>query len=108
MHGPFAFGGGRVAESHKWFYKTQAWKDTRDAYARSVGGLCEECLRSGVYKAGVIVHHKKPLDAQSVRDPRIALGWDNLELLCRDCHGRAHNAKRYRVDEAGRVQVRGR
>ena len=94
-------------ESHKWFYKTQAWKDCRTSYRKSVGGLCEECLRRGIYRAGVIVHHRIPLNAENVRDPSIALSWDNLELLCRDCHGEKHNAKRYRVDEAGRVQVRG-
>ena len=40
------------------FYKTAAWVSCRDAYAKSKGGLCERCLSRGIYRAGVIVHHK--------------------------------------------------
>ena len=86
------------------FYKTKAWQKTRNAYAKSVGGLCEECLRNGIIKAGEIVHHKQPLTPENINNPNVTLNWNNLELLCRDCHAKMHGAvKRYKVDEMGRV-----
>lgn len=90
------------------FYDSTAWRQTRKAYASSVGGLCERCLRSGRYVPGVIVHHIKHLDDSSYGDPKISLDWNNLELLCRECHNEIHKRgralpRRYRVDSVGRV-----
>ena len=89
------------------FYKSKQWQSTRAAYLKSVGGLCERCLRNGRYKAAVIVHHKKHIDPQTIRDPRITLCWDNLEAVCRECHAELHDGrpKRYKVDELGRVTI---
>lgn len=93
-----------MKEFAKLFYKSKAWQNTRQAYVSSVGGLCERCLQSGMYCAGEIVHHKRELTPENINDPAVSLSWDNLELLCRDCHGKAHGAaKRYKVDEMGRV-----
>ena len=43
------------------FYNSQAWKDTRRNYKQSVGGLCERCLKKGLYNPAEVVHHKTPL-----------------------------------------------
>lgn len=89
------------------FYKSRAWQRTREAYVHSVGGLCEDCFAKGLYRAGEIVHHKQALTPGNISDPAVTLAWDNLRLLCRDCHARAHSrAKRYRVDGFGRVSIR--
>ena len=73
-------------------------------YARSKGGLCELCLAKGIYRPGEIVHHKTHLTTSNLSDPTIALNWDNLQLLCRDCHASQHKPeRRYKVDELGRV-----
>lgn len=90
------------------FYKSAAWKACRAAYLKSRGGLCERCLARGIYKAGVIVHHKIHLTPETIQDPDVALSFDNLELLCRDCHAEAHEARRrrFKVDDWGRVQAR--
>ena len=87
------------------FYNSPAWKQTREEYKRSVGGLCELCWSEGIVKAGAIVHHKTPLTPENINDINIALGWDNLQLVCRDCHAKIHDRrqKRYKVDELGRV-----
>ena len=95
-----------MREFSEKLYKSKVWQHTRKAYASSVGGLCEECLRHGLYRAGEIVHHKQPLTPENINNPAITLSWDNLELLCRDCHGKAHGiTKRYKVDEMGRVKI---
>lgn len=88
------------------FYKSKAWQHCRSAYAKSVGGLCEQCLKQGLVKTGDIVHHKVKLTPDNINDPAVTLAWDNLELLCRDCHAKAHGtARRYKVDEMGRVTI---
>ena len=87
------------------FYKSQAWKKTRAAYAKSMGGLCERCLKYGHYNPGEIVHHKIHITPENITNPDIALNFDNLELLCRDCHAYMHTGvvKRYKVDGFGRL-----
>lgn len=90
------------------FYNSPAWKSARKAYAKSKGNLCERCLAKGLYNPGIIVHHKIHLTPENIGDPSITLNWDNLELLCRDCHGEEHKKirRRYTVDELGRVTAR--
>ena len=87
------------------FYKSQAWRDCRDAYSRSKGGLCERCLERGIYRPGVIVHHKIHLTPDNIGDASVSLNFANLELLCREHHGEEHkrNIKRYSIDKNGRV-----
>ena len=90
------------------FYKTKARQKCRDAFARSKGGLCERCLKRGLYVPGEIVHHKIYLDEATVHDPEILLSWSNLELLCRKCHGEEHDSRkrRYTIDEFGKIVTR--
>lgn len=93
----------------KSFYKSKRWQATRDAYAASVGGLCEDCAETGLINPGEIVHHEIELTPENIHDPEIALAWGNLRFLCRDCHAKRHrnlNHRRYTVDAAGRVTVR--
>ena len=91
----------------KRFYKSKIWQATRKAYASSVSGLCERCLMAGLYVPGEIVHHKIALTPDNINDPGISLNWDNLELLCRDCHGKEHSKQnRYFVDSFGHVTVK--
>lgn len=87
------------------FYKSKAWQHTRDAYAKSKRGLCERCLSEGRLTPGEIVHHKVHLSPENINDPTVSLSWDNLELVCRDCHAQLHDARkrRYKVDFYGRV-----
>lgn len=73
---------------------------------KSVGGLCECCLKAGIIKAGVIVHHKVHLTPDNIDNPEVALNPDNLMLVCRDCHAKLHGkTKRYKVDAMGRVKT---
>ena len=96
-------GDSKMNPERKVLYNSKAWQRCRIAYAKSKGGLCERCLAKGIYKPGEIVHHKIHLTEENYSDPSVALNFDNLQLLCRDCHAQMHNSKRYRVDELGRV-----
>ena len=99
-----------MKEYAKGFYKSKAWKDCRAAYAKSVCGLCEVCLTRGVYRAGEIVHHKTHINPDNISDPTIILDWDNLQLVCRECHAQEHGARerRFTVDGFGHVIANGR
>lgn len=91
------------------FYVSYAWIKCRRDYARSVNGLCERCLARGLYVPGDEVHHKIRLNPSNVNDPSVALNWDNLELLCKDCHMAEHevNKRRWRIGEEGELTIVG-
>lgn len=96
-------------------YSSKAWKETRAAYAKSRGGLCERCLSAGLVVPGEIVHHRRHITAANVDDPAITLSWDNLELVCWECHaaiherdihgGRKNQKKRYIVSADGKISA---
>lgn len=86
------------------FYKSKAWKETAKAYTKSVGGLCEMCLAKGIYKPGALVHHKIHITPENISDESITLDWNNLKLVCRECHAREHGkTRRYTIDAQGRA-----
>ena len=95
-----------MREFAKAFYKSKAWEQTRTAYAASVGWLCEDCLARGLIVPGKVIHHITPLTPQNIDDPRVTLSWDNLRLVCQDCHAAEHRkneGKRWTVDSGGTV-----
>jgi len=90
------------------FYKSGKWQRVEKAYKKSVGGLCERCLKHDLITIGEIVHHKIHITPQNIGDPSITMSFDNLELLCRTCHGEVHRRsapKRYLVDADGKVKT---
>ena len=122
-------GASAVQEWAKRFYKSAAWQSTRDAYLAAHDGMCERCaaagrlfvpvgnriierhVEPGETTAATVVHHRKYLTRRNIKDPAIALGWDNLEALCQTCHNREHHAadaapheRPYYFDENGRPQ----
>ena len=87
------------------FYRSKTWQKCREAYAASVGYVCERCAAVGVVQVGEIVHHIKHIDPSNVGDPSITLNFDNLMFVCRTCHAALHeeiygkNDRRYSVIE---------
>ena len=106
------------------FYSSKVWQDCRNTYAKQAAHLCEECLRKGIYTPGVIVHHVEELNPHNINNPEVALNFNNLELLCRDCHANIHgnhnrfekvnaerkakrdNDRRFVVDSDGKVSAK--
>lgn len=89
------------------FYHSYAWEQCREAYARSVGGLCEDCAERGIVTPGVDVHHVVRLTPENIGDPAITLSWSNLRLLCESCHEKRHRfGRRWTVDDNGHVTGR--
>ena len=92
-------------EFAKQFYSSKAWQDCRNSYAASKGHLCEDCLKRGLYTPGEIVHHIIQITPTNINNPEVVLNFDNLRLVCRDCHAEEHKAhkRRYKIDKDGRV-----
>ena len=107
------------------FYSSKAWQSCRNEYMKKAHHLCENCLKKGIYKPAEIVHHVIELDPITIEHPEIALNFDNLEAVCRDCHAEKHElsggrwakvnaekreakrrAQRYQVDDNGHVSAR--
>lgn len=77
-----------MKEWAKQFYKSKAWRKCRHAYFISQHGLCERCK-----EPGKIVHHKQYLTPETINDPDVSLSFNNLELLCHECHNKEHFKK---------------
>lgn len=69
----------------KSFYNSKAWKKCREGYFHSQNGICEICGNPGEE-----VHHKKYITPTNINNPEITLNWDNLQLLCKNCHNAIH------------------
>ncbi len=67
------------------FYHTTQWRKCRAAFVALNHGKCQICG-----KKGNLVHHRIHLNEENVDNPDIALNFDNLELLCKDCHNKIH------------------
>ena len=75
---------------NKSFYKSDAWKTTRDfVYERDLG-CCQRCGKF-VHGRSAHVHHKVPVK----KNPLMKLDLNNLILLCPKCHIKEEN----KVDE---------
>ena len=92
------------------FYVSWTWRRCRKAFADSKGNLCERCMKRGRINAGskdrpLEVHHKIPLTAENIHDQKVTLNWNNMELLCKDCHDeeRERKQKRWKVGPDGKV-----
>lgn len=67
------------------FYNSTKWEKVRKAYKKYRHNLCERC--GGV---GYIVHHKEHLTMSNIYNPEVTINFNNLELLCMDCHNKEH------------------
>ena len=65
------------------FYNSTAWRTLSAKYTQDKGYRCELCGR-----VATEVHHKKPI--QTEQGWILRLDYDNLELLCVDCHNERH------------------
>lgn len=101
-----------MREFARAFYSSKAWQHCRASYMKAAGGLCERCLKKGMYVPAEIVHHKEWLTPDNINDTRVTLNFANLEALCRNCHEEEHaeanrkargGRKRYTVDRLGHV-----
>ena len=66
-------------------YHTAKWRKVRQQALIRDGYRCQHCGTT----QHLIVHH----DIEVTKDPGQAFNLDNLETLCRSCHGRTHTER---------------
>lgn len=71
------------------FYNSKEWRILSAKYTQDKGYKCELCG-----KIATEVHHRKPI--QTDQGWTMRLDYNNLELLCVDCHNKRHNRFRRR------------
>lgn len=107
---PFLLVNGMARDFAKQFYSSAAWQSCRNEYAKRARYLCEDCLKRGIYRPGIEVHHIEELTPENIHRPEITLSFDNLVLLCRDCHKARHSerekGRRYYFGANGEVILR--
>jgi 5-methylcytosine-specific restriction endonuclease McrA len=85
------------------FYRSKAWRQTREHALRRDLFTCRDCGGRATE-----VHHVRELSPDNIDNPAIALGLDNLESLCHNCHtkrtlGGGDLGDEYRFDNNGQV-----
>lgn len=85
------------------FYKSKAWRSTREYVLRRDAFSCNDCGGRGNE-----VHHIVELTQDNINDPNVALNPSNLMTLCGTCHkkrtlGSAAAADGYCFDANGQV-----
>nr|DAG46144.1 MAG TPA: HNH endonuclease [Caudoviricetes sp.] len=82
----------------KRFYNSSRWRKCAKAYAASKHYVCERCgnrsFVGSLKPDRFIVHHKILLTPENINDPDVTCNWQNLELLCINCHNAVHAAGR--------------
>lgn len=94
-------------EFSKGFYSSKTWQDCRNRYGAMRGWLCEDCLKRGLYRPGKEVHHVEELTPMNINRPEVTLNFDNLVLLCKECHKARHDTRmkdrRYVIGPDGEI-----
>lgn len=76
----------RYADKYKQFYNSRDWKNIREQVLCDHEFLCQDCKKNGKIKMGNQVHHIEPI--QDNWNKR--LDYDNLIVLCAECHNKRH------------------
>ena len=75
----------RLLNSRRW------WEVKRMVWQRA-NGLCEDCLKQGIVRAGVDCHHIVPVETATTPQEmeRLCFDVNNVRLLCIACHSAIH------------------
>jgi len=78
-------------------YKSKRWQRLRKIKMIQSNGLCERCLKKGIYNPVKVIHHKEYITDKNYEDDNIFFDIDNLESLCQECHNREHHGENERI-----------
>ena len=69
------------------------WLEVKRMVWQRANGLCEDCMKQGIVRAGVDCHHVIPVEtATTIQEmERLCYDWrNNIRLLCIQCHSNIH------------------
>ena len=73
-------------------YNNTEWRRLRETYIRE-HALCEICLSKGKVVPAEDVHHKQSPFQNGEVNNNLLLDYNNLQALCKECHGNIHAHK---------------
>lgn len=91
-HLPWRCKNAKQAKDKAEIYNSREWQELRVRKIQAAQGLCEVCMKQGYVTSAKIVHHIHPIeDSHSMQEMRHwAFMWDNLLLVCQQCHAKIH------------------
>ncbi len=77
------------------FYNSKAWIELKEYVLSKQNYLCQDCLEKGIITTSNLeVHHIIPIKENF----NLSLDEDNLRVLCRSCHKKAHDQmKKFKI-----------
>ena len=71
---------------------SKRWQEVKRIVWQRTNGLCEECLKQGIVRAGVDCHHIVPVETATTPQEmeRLCFDVNNVRLLCIACHSAIH------------------
>lgn len=74
---------------------SKRWQEVKRIVWQRTNGLCEDCLKQGIVRAGVDCHHIVPVETATTPQEmeRLCFDVNNVRLLCIACHSAIHKGK---------------
>ena len=71
---------------------SKRWQEVKRIVWQRTNGLCEECMKHGIVRAGVDCHHIVPVETATTPQEmeRLCFDVNNVRLLCIACHSAIH------------------
>ena len=79
-------------KNYQRLLNSKRWQEVKRIVWQRTNGLCEECMKHGIVRAGVDCHHIVPVEtATSPQEmERLCFDVNNVRLLCIACHSAIH------------------
>ena len=81
-------------KNYQRLLNSKRWQEVKRIVWQRTNGLCEECMKQGIVRAGVDCHHIVPVEtATSLQEmERLCYNLDNIRLLCIEHHSAIHKS----------------
>ena len=79
-------------KNYQRLLNSKRWQEVKRIVWQRTNGLCEECKRQGIVRAGVDCHHIVPVETATTPQEmeRLCFDVNNVRLLCIACHSAIH------------------
>ena len=79
-------------KNYQRLLNSKRWQEVKRIVWQRTNGLCEECMKQGIVRAGVDCHHIVPVETATTPQEmeRLCFDVNNVRLLCIACHSAIH------------------
>ena len=79
-------------KNYQRLLNSKRWQEVKRIVWQRTNGLCEECMKHGIVRAGVDCHHIVPVETATTPQEmeRLCFDVNNVRLLCIACHSAIH------------------